>query len=189
MNTDAPAVRAFLDAIWGHGPHALCWHTPGMRFSYTFVDTPSDVLDDIAAFERADVWIGAHPLKGRPAAGRGDVADVAEVVALPADLDWADPSRRTDAELPSEGELRHRLASLGPELRPSVVVNSGHGLQPWWLLDAPVPPEVGAELMAGLNALLADIGLHNGRPDLASIMRLPGTRNYKGAPISALFEP
>lgn len=188
MDTNAPTVRAFLDAMWGHGPHALCWQTPGMRFSYTFVDAPSDVLDDIASFQTADVWIGAHPLKGRPASGRGNIDDVAEVVALPADLDWADPARRTDVELPSEAELRQRLASLGPELAPSVVVNSGHGLQSWWMLDRAVLPAQGAELMAGLNALLDAHGLHNGRPDLASIMRLPGTRNYKGAPCSAVFE-
>ena len=86
--------------------------------------------------------------------------------------------------------MRDRLRRLGPDLQPSVVVHSGHGLQPWWLLSEPVSPDEAEQLIAQLDAALAQVELVNGRPDLASILRLPGTQNHKGdaAPVPVVIE-
>lgn len=176
----APAVP-FLAAVWGCGPHSLCWLDQG-AFRFTFCRSPEELLAQVASLPDTDIWIGAHPLKGIPARGRGDRDDVAEVVAIPADLDWAHPTRRTERGLPTESEVRGGLRKLGPDLQPSIVVNSGHGLQCWWRLDSPVTPDEAEGLIAQLDAALSEVGLENGRSDLASILRLPGTNNHKGVP-------
>jgi hypothetical protein len=171
--------RDFLVAIWGHGPHSLCWLHPETGFRYTFCDSPDELLAQAVKLVGCDVWFGAHPLRGLPASGRGSRDDVAEVVAIPADLDWAHPTRRTEASLPTEAEVRGGLRRLGPDLLPSIVVNSGHGIQPWWLLATPVGLDEAEEMIAAIDAALEDVGLENGRSDLASILRLPGTFNQK----------
>lgn len=175
-----PEPAEFLAAVWGNGPHSLCWNDPEHGFRYVFADTPTEMLDLVAKLPGTDVWFGAHPLRGIPARGRGDEDDIAEVVAIPADLDWAHETRRTEKVLPTECEVRDALAHLGPNLQPSIVVNSGHGLQAWWVLTEPVTPDDAKQLIAQLDVALANVGLENGRSDLASILRLPGTNNCKG---------
>lgn len=183
-------VVGFLAAVWGNGPHSLCWQTESGFRVRGFITDPHELYAQLGDLQSTDVWIGAHPLRAVPASGRAKGADVVEVVAIPADLDWAHETRRTDKPLPTEGEVRERLGLLGPDLQPSIVVHSGHGLQPWWLLRRPVTPDEGAGLVGQLNAALADVDLENGRPDLASIMRLPGTRNHKGdgEPVPVVIE-
>ena len=142
MNT-----AAFLEAVWGTGLHSVCWLTDG-RMKWVFAHSPVEAAPAPERLPTKDLWFGAHPLTGEPPAHqRGDASFVAQVVAIPADLDWADPSRRTDKPLPDETTVRSALARLGPDLQPSITVHSGHGLQPWWLLRYPVEPEVGAGLV------------------------------------------
>lgn len=180
---------AFLKAILRGGPHSLNCQPPGEKFrTIGFVKSPEDVAPLLDKLQDVDTWISAHPLKAIPSAGRGGDQDVAEVRAIPADLDWAHWTRRTDKPLPTEEEVRRRLGQIDSSLRPSIVVHSGHGLQAWWLLASPVTPDEGAGLIAQINALLDSVGLENGRSDLASILRLPGTRNLKGDPVPVAVE-
>jgi hypothetical protein len=186
----ADGVAEFLSAMWGHGPHSVCCFVPDQGFRFGFADKPVDPLDALGELQDFDTWIGAHPLRAKPTNGRGDEDDVLEVVAIPADLDWEHETRRTDKPLPTEAEVRDRLQRLGPHLQPSIVVHSGHGLQTWWLLTEPVSPDDARQLIAQLDAALAAVELENGRPDLASILRLPGTRNHKGdgEPVPVVIE-
>ena len=61
------------------------------------------------------------------------------------------------------------------ELAPPVVVFTGGGVQPTWLLDRVVDNPTGTELQGRLDARLAELGLPNDRGDAASILRLPGS--------------
>jgi hypothetical protein len=182
----------FLAAIWGDGWHSLCWSPaePGDQRPYPFAHfaTPEELLDRADALGERDIWFGAHPLKAVPERGRGGRADVAAVLGLHADLDWLDPMAHKNAELPTEAELRRRLARLPAEVYPSVTINSGHGLQPWWFLTHPVTPDEGQDLLDRLTATLEALGLENGRRDLASVLRLPGSMNCKGIPVRVEFE-
>lgn len=171
----------FLEAVCAPGWHSLCWQDPGggpMRYRL-HPDVASLAADPIAVNQNVHVWFGAHGMAVRPSEGRGTSDDVTAVRSLIADLDWADPTRRTTRPLPTGLEVRTRLARLGDELAPPVVVNSGHGLQCFWPLAVDIGAELADELQARLDARLAELGLENGRGDLASIMRLPGTRNVK----------
>ena len=99
--TDGPGdVAGFLAAMWGHGPHSVsCW-VPGRGFVPDFADEPAQLTSHLAELQKFDTWVGAHPLRAVLEWGRGTRDDVAEVVALPADLDWATdaPHRRPAAE-------------------------------------------------------------------------------------------
>jgi len=188
QGSDTTASLAFLSALWGNGPHSLCWSDDGV-FLYVHCSSPEDLLAQAADadLKDRDTWFGAHPLTA-VSRGRGTRDDVAEVLALHADLDWAHETRRTNEPMPIENDVRERLNRIGPELQPSVVVHSGHGLQAWWLLAEAVTPGEGDQLMVRLDAGLAEVGLENGRSDLASILRLPGTMNVKAEPVPVVIE-
>ena len=79
------------------------------------------------------------------------------------------------------------MAALADELRalpwpPTLVIDSGNGLQPIWLLEVPIEgtPEYRAaaeELCARIEAALGAKGTHN----VDRLLRVPGTRNYPNA--------
>jgi len=74
----------------------------------------------------------------------------------------------------SELEVEYRLNNAGLPL-PSMIVNSGHGIHCYWLLDRPAGPEVEPVVKALANKTAAD----GQATDLARVMRLPGTMNVK----------
>ena len=187
MNNPTPTTADFLATLWGDGPHAICWLESDGRFDFFHIYSP-DELPPLDRMQGRDFWFGVHPLHLVPEKGRGGATDVSEVHVLHADLDWADPTRRTTDELPTEAQVRARLRKLGTDLAPTAVVMSGHGIQAYWGLAFPVSAEVGQELQDRLTLALDKIGLDNGRRDIASIMRLPGTRNHKGEPVPVVIE-
>lgn len=182
----------FLERLWGDGFHSLCARRPGGQFRFVAVDaTPGELLARAGDLDGEDVWFGLHGMGAAPERRGGD-ADVTSVVALAADLDWHDPDRHKGADLPSEDEVRTRVRTLGSELTPLIVVETGGGLQCYWPLTVDVGPDDGAALQAALDAQLATVGLVNERGDLASVLRLPGTFNMKAEPVEvviAAFRP
>lgn len=171
--------------VTGTGWHSVCSKANGAPFHLAGFTTSADDLLRLAHHEMAagrDVWFGVHPLRERPSEGRGGAADVLEVRTLAADLDWNDPESHADPDLPTEGEVMATVHNLG-ELAPSVVVNSGHGLQAYWHLTSPVAPDEGATLTVRLHEHLGALGLRPERADLASVLRVPGTLNRKATPV------
>ena len=162
------------------GLHSLCAAPTGAEFIRTvgFYDNPDELLDAAQAEANRgwNVWWGVHPLGVRPESGRGGSADVESVSHLVADIDWHDPVHADGSHLP-EAEVMRIVQVFDPA--PTIVVHSGHGLQAYWRLDAPVSPEKGATLTARLHAGLRAKGLSPERDDLASVLRVPGTFNRK----------
>jgi hypothetical protein len=168
----------------GQHPHSVCSANGTGTFRCDgYYTTPDELLDAAAKLtaQHRDVWFGVHGLTARPDTGRGSDDDVAEVRALHADIDWAHGDAHADPDLLDESETRARLARL--EHQPSYMVDTGHGLHLYWLLAVPVPPERGAELIARMHAALRAVGLEPERDDLASVLRVPGTVNYKTDPV------
>ena len=85
-------------------------------------------------------------------------------------------------------EEHARLYALAKQLSkdaicpPSVIVDSGGGIQVWWLLDKPVPatPE-NVELARGIGRTLKARFGGDGVFDVCRLMRVPGTINIPGA--------
>lgn len=140
--------------------------------------------------ERHDLYVGCCPLSSTPTRGRGTAADVAYLAALWADLDVAGPGHSPAADAlplpPTRAAAIDAVATLPP---PSVFVDSGGGLQAWWLLAEPLAiddsnrAEV-AEVAAGWGRALVAAGAAKGWhvddvSDLARILRPPGTVNRK----------
>lgn len=102
---------------------------------------------------------------------RGTKKDVCELVAL-----WAD----VDAKHFGGSKAKARKSIDNFPLAPSLIVRTGGGYHVYWLLDKPIPAKNEHEIY--LKAISVAI---NGDPacaEIARILRLPGTFNYKYNP-------
>src|SRR5215510_2490523 len=186
----------FLEMLWGGASRSADLvvsvikddHVHPVRFS-------SDNLD-LAAHEavQASLEPGANvyhscclldPASAQPGR-RGDAADAVAMAAAWVDLDIAGPAHKSDSLPPSREDGISVLMSVDPE--PSLIVDSGWGLYGWWLFTQPLSLtndrrlferiELGCQ--AAVRAVAAKSGWDVDRTgDMARILRLPGTTNWK----------
>jgi hypothetical protein len=153
-------------------------------------------LDELAADQlqawnqRLSIYFGTalrdagagHPDKAKKAGCRA-------ITALWADLDAKDFVQCQDPKQPTVLErqrgkklIREALQGQLPATRqPSILVDTGGGMQAYWLLESPIrfgPDEIPA-IEATLAGLHQRIGADPSRRDITSLMRLPGTVNLK----------
>jgi len=178
----------FLESLFAGKPESdfiLVWVLDGK--SSTWYPSPERI--DPAAYT-GDTYFGVGT-----AAERGDAyhrcpADaVAGIGALWLDIDIAGPGH-TKALLPATQVAALTLLTLAfPTLQPSYIIDSGHGLQAYWLLDqwhaiANTNREATKQLLIDFNAFWRAASAKAGYDadsvcDLARVMRLPGTKNCK----------
>jgi len=140
--------------------------------------------------DRRDVYVGTciykpilqNALKANPRR-RGTAADVIALVAL-----WLDIDQKAENKV---GGLQDPAAFLDKlPLSPSVVIGSGHGLHAWWLLDEPFVlhshedrnrARAITQRWYHLARNLASLENATLDPthDLARVLRVPGTTNWK----------
>jgi hypothetical protein len=92
-----------------------------------------------------------------------------------------------------EAETRKRLADF--PIPPSIIVNSGGGLHPYWLLRRPLELQQGGyahahSILRRLAQSVADV-VDEGVSEPARILRIPGSLNFKkeyGDPRSVVLE-
>jgi hypothetical protein len=123
--------------------------------------------------------------------GRGGKADIRRLMALPCDFDVKKGAFESKALI---GECIDRIiAGIGHQ--PVAVVDTGHGLQPWWVLSADDPAwrctGDSDPKWAAINAILKRWGRFARREceksgasmdsvfDSSRVMRIPGTLNTK----------
>ncbi|ASR87241.1 DNA primase/helicase [Mycobacterium phage LastHope] len=201
--TDLLELLGYVD-----GEHvSLNYQAPGGAFSSTVVEyaEDSDSLQGLAMSlaNGRNCWFGVNPTRPRPVdedgkqKGRGGADDVTRLAAIWCDLDVKPGACR---DIAHAHQVIDELSSiLGT--RPSAVVYSGNGLQPYWPIDdgtiAPIDPadgmaEQSAELRADAAALLKRWGrlacivadglgakIDRGVYDLARVLRVPGSQNLK----------
>jgi|SRR5579859_3637377 len=139
---------------------------------------PNEIPNLIAEVERLkrrsapDIYFRASVMKTEAAPGtRGKESDTWGASALYCDLDFYKLGKQM-------GEVLTELESF--PFPPSVAVNSGHGLQIFWLLSEFIEDVQGLKgRIRWLNSQLMYLGADDGVVDLARLMRTPGTRNYK----------
>ncbi len=167
--------------IWTkHDKRTSCFPEPSMAATYA-----------VQQCESTDVYMAAG-LAARvnaPVKKRALASAVAGIPGLWADIDVnGGPESKTGAA-PSTDAALELASSL---LEPTVIVNSGYGIQAWWLFEDgawifgfEAEREQAARLSAGFQAALraaardAGYGLDSTH-DLARLMRMPGTFNHKG---------
>lgn len=111
----------------------------------------------------ANVYCGLQVMRRSLARGqRGGEKDIVAVLGLVADMD-ADTNKAT-GEYP---------------VAPNYVIETSPGnLQPFWLFDEPVTPDVAKEIARGLKEAT---GSDHGTADIAHVWRVPGTLNWPNA--------
>ncbi len=130
------------------------------------------------------VWFGAAT-RAQRTSGRGGAVDCEAIPGLWLDIDVAGPNH-AQTDLPPTIDAAEQLIAAFP-VPPTVVVNTGGGLQAWWLFNEPVAAVDATPLLARWGATWAERGRERGWHvdnvfDLARVMRLPGTTNRKTAP-------
>lgn len=165
-------------------------------FSATVVDhcQAQAVVNSLPA---GDTWFGVNPVR-EVDSGRPGAADVTRLAGLWVDLD-VKPAGCPSWEI-AQRIIDELAAMLG--VLPVAVTDSGHGLQPIWAIDDAPIVEHGAEndqdwiprdearaLLRRWGRLVAAVAERFGSRvdtvfDLPRILRVPGTVNYKAAPVA-----
>lgn len=168
----------FLDTIYKHTPintwFAVRLITPEGKHSDHFFKAKdkAKLLDFLTTQKGVNVFARVTVLKERPEKGRGKALDSAGTSVL-----WVDCDKYDD--------LHSFLAQLEQlPLPPSVIIHSGKGIHAYWLLDkfeTDLTAIKAANIAIGeqLNALQPDSADHCF--DLARVLRVPGSLNYKHA--------
>jgi hypothetical protein len=199
------AILEFLDALYGkntlgysYGPEPLgyvaLW-TPGDKRTYWVSTlTPSRIPMQAAALAPTDdVYFGVGLRRERLGRfQRGLAEDVSVLPGLWLDLDVAHPVHKR-RNLPQDRDAARRLLDEFP-LAPSIIIDSGHGFQVYWVftelwrLDTPDERWAAQLLLRRLQVTFQELARRTGWAvdstyDLARVLRLPGTVNRKAAPV------
>ncbi len=187
------SLRLTLDDIleilgWTDEEHAAVCHKPIGGSFCTAVEKSVNASALVTALRQdADVWFSVNPTAGPPRqrAGRGNEQQVIRWAALHLDVDVKDGAF-SDLEK-AVGFLEALSGMVGT--RPSVLIHSGHGLQPLWPIEdgelntdgqrgrayrlsrrfGQLARRVAGEHFACLDTV----------SDLARILRVPKTTNWK----------
>lgn len=131
------------------------------------------------------VWFGVATRRQRLEGGRrGGHDDCAALPGLWVDIDIAGPGHRSAGRLARDRAHAHQLVDAFP-LAPSAVIDTGGGLQAWWLFDELHEVDDDTDrLLAAWGATWNRLAERQGIDldnvfDTARIMRLPGTTNRK----------
>lgn len=162
----------FLNRLHRGGTGAYYWTLPQQETRWFEAGKPAPVPNG----PTQDVYFGVHPAVGIPdrnsRSKRSTTDTIAAVNALFADMDGED--------FGSKEAAREHVGTLSPP--PSVVIDSGGGFHCYWFLDdtfriqRPEDREYISRLQA---AWVGYVGGDDGAKDLARILRVPGTINYK----------
>ena len=193
--TGEPAVRAFLDVYTSRLPrdgYLALTRLPRPRSYFPPVAQP-DVFVALALAAGTDTYVSVVDFATRPRRGRGKPGDGRYLVGLPIDVDINDGTgvHTGDGLAESVDEALLAISAGLRHLWPTLTWTTGHGAQGVVLLDEPLDLRgadnlaAGRHLMARWALALRDAQEHTGIrfdnvADLARVVRVPGTVNWKG---------
>lgn len=200
MTSPSPDTLRFLEAIYGDAlressGYLLIW-TASPKRSAWFRDV--EAAAGYAARCASDTYVGVG--LGAKDYGERNRAKANEIIYVPAfwlDIDIADPVHK-HTNLPTTDEDAYLLiGAVGHE--PTAVVRTGHGLQAWWRIgDGDCATDEKRQHIATvvrgwqqtqMQKAVERWGWHiDATHDLARIMRLPGTWNFKAEPVPVTLE-
>lgn len=177
----------FPDLRQEHG--IQLWHKDDKRSHY--FSTVEGAAKHVVGEPDIDIYIaaGISPRNKGVVRKRTAANEVVGVPGVWADIDVnGGPEGKTNAA-PDVETARKLAESL---LEPTIIVNSGYGVQAWWLFEKPwlfftvAEREQAARLIIALQATLRQRAKAQGwsidaTHDLARLMRVPGTFNHKGS--------
>ena len=135
-----------------------------------------------------NVYVAMKAFETIPAKGRGNAADSGYHSMAWVDLDYGVAGHKSVSNPPTQ-EAAMSLLEQFP-LRPTLIIFTGHGLQAFWCFDQPIDARtpdgvaLAGSVIKRVQATLAHYSADRGwsmdnTSDLARIMRVPGTVNWK----------
>jgi hypothetical protein len=178
-------AKAFLQAQFGHkapDDYILIWDLQRKQSRF-FREIDHAVHHVRHLKDGHDVYFGCGLHKAIPPKGRGGARNIKALVSLYADIDIADPAHKKAHLPPDLATALHFLDRFKPQ--PSIVVASGHGCHGHWLLREPLRPDT--DFVRRLQRYIQKVFKTHGweldaTHDVARLLRVPGTQNYKRAP-------
>jgi hypothetical protein len=185
--------REFLEALFSNKPdelYVLVWTLRGdQKHSRWFRDV-KNAAAYVESLRGRNVYvgIGLSPSDFGPD-NRCKSEDVAGIVGLGVDIDMKSEAHSKGARPET---IEQALSILPPEFVPSLIVETGNGIQAWWLFREPFifeneqERQDGAALASRWQVLLKYAAQKTGWAfeklgDLARVLRVPGTQNLKDA--------
>lgn len=185
---DEEQTARFLAVLFAQKPSGAyinVWTLPDKK-SKSFRDVAEAAKYAAREAESKDVYVqvGYSDKPVASASRRYSSAEISSITALWADVDVEHPVHKKGGVAKSYEAARAVVRSIG--LEPTLELDSGHGLQAWWVLETPLAEE-GAALVSeawthALQAHATARGCPNGvdsTQDLARVLRVAGTVNYK----------
>ena len=196
MTQTTELLRQFYSNFPGEAPPL--WLTLWTRQDKKTYWYPTNRLNDaekkaiILSSDEKDVYFGVGLRKDKLKKGRGSSEDVAAIPGLWMDVDVTGDAHKQE-DLPPDIKRAVQLLEEFP-FKPSLLIHSGHGLHGYWLFKEPWIFESEEERQQGdellslfqgtvrANAAKKGWKLDN-TSDLSRVLRVPGTMNYKDAPV------
>lgn len=143
-------------------------------------------IEGLSAATDFDVFFSVCPALAMPekrlAYKRISQKDVACVPALFIDVDTLEDTTKAGKKLP-ENKITALECLNSLTILPSSIVDSGHGLHVYWLLEEPLQPKEGKQALKNFANTIKQItgwfDLDSSASEPARILRLPGTFNHK----------
>ncbi len=147
VKVDKTAISRMLDQLFGlvvEDGQRIFVACDG-NFAGWWLPSVEEAATKIATIARTkNVWIGVGTRSEPPApdedgkVGRGLEEEIETITALWLDVDVMNPVHKKAERLPPDyGAAIDLIDRTFYGARPSMLVDSGHGIQAWWLLDEP----------------------------------------------------
>jgi len=185
MVIDQEQARQFLQTL--HGPFfskspgqaflELRFKREGEGIKRRFYPGIEPLLKDMARVSPDfNFWIGVAPRTNNKS---GKKKDCAALTANFGDIDCGTEGHEGITKYQTKAEALAVISAF--PLRPTILVDSGGGFQPYWLFESPVTLNNGnlAHLERINRGLALALGGDVAATDAARILRLPGTFNMK----------
>jgi hypothetical protein len=190
MQFDHAHARDFLDVVYGDAPGLIQVCSTGNWTGRFFRTDQLDQATDYAAgLDGAQgTYFRATTVTHTPDEGkRGGAGHTQATPMMWGDVDFGEVGHKKGEALPPTAEDALTVINEAGLGEPTILVHSGGGLYPFWLLDRHVSPGEAAQLARWTQeALLRASEAHGwtygtGVSDLARVLRLPGSVNRKVA--------
>jgi hypothetical protein len=125
----------------------------------------------------ANVYFGVAPRKANASSGKKK--DCYQLTSIFSDVDYGEEGHKGTVKIKTMNDAINLIQTF--EHRPSVLVNSGHGLHSYWKLDEPVILDNDniKSLENKMLYFIHNFGGDKGTHDISRILRVPYTYNCK----------